>query len=54
MLGKRLAEMIVPATRRRPLQKVYGSANRIAPEPFRTIGFKVISAFERRKAGAEM
>ena len=54
VLGKRLAEMIVTGDPQEALQKVYGSANRIAPEPFRTIGFKVISALERRKAGAEM
>ncbi len=54
VLGKRLAEMIVTGDPQEGLQQVYGSANRIAPEPFRTIGFKVISALERRKAGAEM
>ncbi len=54
VLGKRLAEMIVTGDPQESLQAVYGSANRIAPEPFRTIGFKVISALERRKAGAEM
>ncbi len=54
VLGKRLAEMIVTGDPQESLQAVYGSANRIAPEPFRTIGFRVISALERRKAGAEM
>ncbi len=54
VLGKRLAEMMVTGDPQESLQAVYGSANRIAPEPFRTIGFKVISALERRKAGAEM
>ncbi len=54
VLGKRLAEMIVTGDPQEELQQVYGSANRIAPEPFRTIGFRVISALERRKAGAEM
>jgi glycine/D-amino acid oxidase-like deaminating enzyme len=54
VLGKRLAEMITTGDPQESLQAVYGSANRIAPEPFRTIGFRVISALERRKAGAEM
>lgn len=54
VLGKRLAEMIVTGDPQTALQNVYGKANRIAPEPFRTIGFRVISAMERRKAGAEM
>jgi hypothetical protein len=30
-----------------------GTANWIAPEPFRSIGFQVISTLERRKAGLE-
>jgi glycine/D-amino acid oxidase-like deaminating enzyme len=54
VLGKRLAEMIVTGDPQEELQAVFGSASRIAPEPFRRVGFKVISAIERRKAGAEM
>jgi glycine/D-amino acid oxidase-like deaminating enzyme len=54
LLGKRLAEMIVTGDPQRALQAVYGRANRIAPEPFRTLGFHIVSAIERRKAGAEM
>lgn len=54
VLGKRLAEMIVTGDPQEALQAVYGRANRIAPEPFRTLGFHIISALERRKAGAEM
>lgn len=54
VLGKRLADMIVTGDPQTVLQSVYGTANRIAPEPFRTLGFRVISALERRKAGAEM
>jgi glycine/D-amino acid oxidase-like deaminating enzyme len=54
VLGKRLAEMIVTGEPQEELQAVFGSASRIAPEPFRSVGFKVISAIERRKAGAEM
>ncbi len=54
VLGKRLAESIVTGDEQAELQAAYGAANWIAPEPFRTIGFKTISAFERRKAGLEM
>ncbi len=54
VLGKRLAEMIVTGDPQEALRAAYGSADRIAPEPLRGIGFRVISAIERRKAGAEM
>lgn len=54
VLGKRLAEMIATGDPQTELQSVFGSADRIAPEPFRTIGFRVISAIERRRAGREM
>jgi len=53
VLGKRLAEMIC-GTPQPDLESAYGRADWIAPEPFRTLGFHVISAIERRKAGAEM
>ena len=33
--------------------KAYGTANKILPDPFRALGFKVISAWESRKAGLE-
>jgi hypothetical protein len=54
LLGKRLAEMIVTGDQQEALQSVYGRANWIAPEPFRTIGFHLVSAIERRKADLEM
>lgn len=54
VLGKRLAEHIVTGDPETALRQTYGWANRIAPEPFRTLGFHVVSAIERRKAGAEM
>jgi glycine/D-amino acid oxidase-like deaminating enzyme len=53
-LGRRLAEMIVTGDPQEALRAAYGTADWIAPEPFRTIGFRTISAWERRKAGAEM
>lgn len=54
LLGKRLAEAIVTGDPQEALQAAFGQADRIAPEPFRKIGFRVVSALERRKAGAEM
>lgn len=53
VLGKRLAEEIAGASSADEIRKWYGSADWIAPEPFRTIGFHVVSAIERRKAGLE-
>lgn len=53
VLGKRLAEMIITGDPQEALQSAYGTANWIAPEPFRTIGFYTIAALEKRKAGAE-
>ena len=35
------------------LKALIGEASFIAPEPFRTVGFEVISRIERRKAGLE-
>lgn len=54
VLGKRLAEMIVTGDPQEALQAVYGRANFIAPEPFRSIGFHLVSAYQRRLAGQEM
>lgn len=53
VLGKRLAEHILGQTDDHALLSAYGTANWIAPEPFRMIGFKAISAIERHKAGLE-
>ena len=53
ILGKRLAEKIVGEPVDGEVARAYGKASWIAPEPFRTIGFRVVSALERRKAGAE-
>lgn len=53
VLGKRLAEMIVTGDPQEALMAAYGQANWVAPEPFRTLGFHVVSAIEGRKAGAE-
>lgn len=55
VLGKRLAESIAVSDPKREAAfiEAYGVADRIAPEPFRSIGFKVISAIERRRAAQE-
>lgn len=53
ILGKRLAEHITGQDVASGVLAAYGTANWIAPEPFRTIGFNVVSAVERRRAGLE-
>lgn len=53
ILGKRLAEHIAGHPVEADLRATYGTASYVAPEPFRSIGFHVVSAIERRKAGKE-
>ncbi len=53
VLGKKLAEHITGQSVETDLVRTYGTASWIAPEPFRTLGFHVVSAVERRKAGLE-
>lgn len=53
VLGKRLAERIAGQGRQEDISTVWGTANWVAPEPFRSIGFAVIAARERRRAGLE-
>lgn len=53
VLGKRLAEYVSKGDDQSDLINTYGTANWVAPEPFRSIGFNVVSAIQRRKAGAE-
>ena len=53
MLGRRLAELIGGRDDGREVVSVMGEANWIAPEPLRSIGFRVVSALESRKAGLE-
>ena len=54
VLGKRLAELIAGQGGGEAVHETYGTANWVAPEPIRTIGFRLVSALERRKAGLEM
>ena len=53
VLGKRLAEQIVGRPVGADVTATFGSASWVAPEPFRTIGFKIVSAVARRRAGLE-
>jgi glycine/D-amino acid oxidase-like deaminating enzyme len=53
VLGKRLAELVMGLDVAADTLRAYGTANWIAPEPFRSVGFHVVSALERRKAGLE-
>lgn len=53
VLGKRLAELIMQRDVEKETLRCYGRASWIAPEPFRTLGFNVVSAIGRRKAGLE-
>jgi glycine/D-amino acid oxidase-like deaminating enzyme len=54
MLGRHLAELILGMGDPNRIPAVMGTASLIAPEPFRSIGFQMISALERRKAGLEI
>lgn len=53
ILGKRLAEMALGHCKENEVRATWGLANWVAPEPFRSIGFNVISTRERRLAGLE-
>ena len=54
MLGRHLAELMCGQGNHDALEGVMGRANFIAPEPFRSVGFHLISALESRKAGLEI
>lgn len=53
VLGRRLAELVTGRDVAADTRRIFGTACWIAPEPFRTLGFHVVSAIERRKAGLE-
>ena len=53
MLGRRLAELIRGVGDPNEVPAAMGTASLIAPEPFRSIGFKIVSTLENRKAGLE-
>jgi len=54
MLGKHLAELICGVNDGSVVKRVMGQASFIAPEPFRSLGFHVISRIERWRAGLEI
>jgi len=53
VLGKRLAELVTGHGPQDEVRNTWGMANWVAPEPFRSIGFNLIAARERRLAGLE-
>lgn len=53
MLGRHLAELMLGVGHPTKVTDVMGTASLIAPEPFRSIGFHIVSAIESRKAGLE-
>lgn len=53
MLGAKLAELICGIGNVAEVPEIMSTASMIAPEPFRTVGFHIISALESRKAGLE-
>lgn len=53
MLGRKLADLMRGKGNPDEVPSVMGTASWIAPEPFRSIGFNLISAIESRKAGLE-
>jgi glycine/D-amino acid oxidase-like deaminating enzyme len=53
VLGKRLAELATDHGPQDEVRNTWGMANWVAPEPFRSIGFNLIAARERRLAGLE-
>lgn len=54
MLGRHLAEFMLGHGDHQAMAASMGTASWIAPEPFRTVGFQVISNMESRKAGLEI
>ncbi|WP_027997256.1 NAD(P)/FAD-dependent oxidoreductase [Sinorhizobium arboris] len=53
MLGRHLAELMLGIGNPAKISSAMGTASLIAPEPFRSIGFRIVSAIESRKAGLE-
>lgn len=53
MLGRRLAELIRGVGDPALVPSVMSTASWMAPEPFRSVGFRVVSHLESRKAGLE-
>ena len=54
MLGRHLADLMLGVGDPNEIPAVMGTASLIAPEPFRSIGFRIVSALESRKAGLDI
>lgn len=54
MLGRHLADLIRGVGDPNKIPAVMGTANLFVPEPFRSIGFRIVSALESRIAGLEV
>lgn len=54
MLGRYLAELMLGVGDYKRMAASMGTASWIAPEPFRSIGFRIVSSLESGKAGLEM
>ena len=50
---RHLAELMLGIGDPARISNAMGTASLIAPEPFRSIGFQIVSAIESRKAGLE-
>jgi glycine/D-amino acid oxidase-like deaminating enzyme len=53
VLGKKLAEAIAHQRKDAEIEATFGQASWIAPEPLRTLGFRIVSAWEQQRAGLE-
>ncbi|MDJ1465813.1 FAD-binding oxidoreductase [Nitratireductor sp. GZWM139] len=53
MLGRHLADLMHGTGRANEIADTMGTASLIAPEPFRSIGFHIVSSLESRRAGLE-
>lgn len=53
VLGKKLAEAIAFQRRDAEFEATFGQASWIAPEPIRSLGFRIVSAWEQQRAGLE-
>jgi glycine/D-amino acid oxidase-like deaminating enzyme len=53
ILGKKLAEAIAHQRRDAELEAAFGQASWVAPEPIRSLGFHIASAWQQQKAGLE-
>lgn len=53
ILGKKLAEAISYRRRDAELEAAFGRASWVAPEPIRSLGFRIVSTWEQQRAGLD-